>query len=369
MIRMSLNLNNLSTHLTDKYDNLTISDNPKWSVLYEVVSGTLLHFLPKLSAEEHKQLFRKILYYQELGILLQNDNQDFQSKIESDPVSNQKLEFLRTNSAILCTLHMGLHREIVKLLARYKISFSILLSGAAYQEYKSQIEQWSYKVKNSIQLLNADSPSVIFQMLRRLNSGECILFYLDGQSGLAKTEEMSKIEFLNQEIRVRNGIAFLAQKAKVPVLPVLSYMQNGNEVLFRFFDIIYPERRFFSEPVDIIQHIYNNFSELILKFPEQWEGWLTLHKTTQTHQKPAVMCSEEIAEHVSNDYLFNHKYFGLLCHESNYYILRKSDMMAFRISYILYEALKMNPKEVIKKEIIDVYLFNELLLNKVLLPV
>lgn len=366
MIKIHIPATEAATEIRNQYKRLNISYESPLSTIFEMVSGTFLHFLPECSFPNHQTLFRGILLHQRLNLIWQEDWRVFQNQVQTGFNDRQKLEALRTNPSIICTVHHGAHRLIGHLLQQHKIPFSILVSGEAI---KQLAKHFNSETGDLPVLLDADSPTVGLKILRTLKRGHSILFYVDGQSGTIKSPaELSRINFLNQQIQVRDGVGVLSKMSGAPILPVISYLPSADEIYFRFFNPIYPDPGSTDKQGTVVQTIYDLFATFISEFPAQWEGWLSLHKNMVIHNT-SIEQAVQPKDTQDELYAVNRRLFGIICSKGKYYILERASMKAYPVSPHLFQLLKCHSNNILKKEIFDVNSFAELLSKEVLIPV
>jgi len=107
--------------------------------------------------------------------------------------------------------------------------------------------------------------------------------YLDGNTGVnMKSQNFSKgfipINFLNQEIFVKNGISKLSVLLNAKIIPVISYRNKEENSIIEFCKEISIDS--YSNKNDFIfkaiQDSYKILETKIHEFPTQWTSWITL---------------------------------------------------------------------------------------------
>ena len=127
--------------------------------------------------------------------------------------------------------------------------------------------------------------------------------YLDGNMGVdIKKQDFSKsfipINFLNQEIYVKNGISKLSVLLNAKIVPVISYRDNDESSVIEFHKEIgieqYESKQEFI--TKSIQVSYKILEDKTNKYPSQFTSWLTLQNlfmrdySTPYMDIPVMMC-------------------------------------------------------------------------------
>ena len=232
-----------------------------------MVSAALVNYLPATGIEAHKDIFKNILLHKKLSILEQSTYEvlDF---VEIENLSNDTLTQLKNKPNIICTFHTGSYRVVNLFLTSNKIPYSLVVGkdivqqqGATFQSLYNGLS--GNNPEADFNIIDAESANVGLQMLRELKKGRSLLLYIDGNTGAGaattKNDNRCAINFLNQQLFARKGIAFLAHAANVPIITVASYRKSFEDIRLKFFNPIIPdagkERTLFAE--EATQQIYN----------------------------------------------------------------------------------------------------------------
>jgi hypothetical protein len=214
-------------------------------------------------------------------------------------------------------------------------------------------------------IINAEDPHVGLQMLRELKKGRSLLLYIDGNTGAGaattKNDNRCVINFLGQQLFARKGIAYLAHTARVPIVTVACYRHSWQDIRLKFYTPILPDatmdKTLFAERTT--QYIYDQVSPLIKAYPEQWEGWLYIHKSAkiiqQPHRNPRI---KNIAP--TEKIGFDSFRFGIFKLKGVPFLLNKNTYAFYEINKELYDLLTVCNHASVKREKIDNALFNKL---------
>lgn len=317
------------------------------NIKFEIVSAGLLNYLPEIPFLNHQSIFTKILSYQRSNI--QTQNKISSEGFGTENLNEETLTYVQTRPVIICTFHLASYKLINHFLAEHEISYSLVTSSQVvktqsgfYQNERTTLYQ--DRTGSSFELIDAESSSCALQMLRTLKNGKSLLIYIDGNIGSGiKTRDNANnciINFLGQQIYARKGAGFLSHAANVPILPVLCYNHLEMGLKLRFFDLLFPtlqtEREAFA--AEVTQKLYDLATPFIKRYPEQWEGWLYLHKVAFliVPQIQSKACANTY-----NSYLFfNSMLFGIFNVNSSFYLFNKRDYMSYPINDHLYSLLK-----------------------------
>lgn len=323
---------------------------------FELVSAGLVNYLPAISAEQHATLYQQLLMHQQLSVQEQFEPAVL-NKISCEGDAQAGLLYMKQQPAIVCTMHTGSYRVLNLYLLQQGISFALVAGKEVLEKegdaFRKMYRLLSEKEDAELQLIDAEESHAGIQMLRALKTGKSLVLYLDGHTGAGtKTNENANscvVDFLNQQLYVRKGIAYLAHAAKVPIMPVACYRKSMEDMRLLFYDLM-PANELMNRDdfaVATTQQLYTLFSELIARYPEQWEGWLTIHQNVKlinrvTIQRPTVLKKGE-------NLLFDCARFGIFKTGGMPFLLDKYRYLFYPVSDELYELLLCCKQEAIER--------------------
>lgn len=344
---------------------------------FNLVSAGLHNYLPHIAYEEHEEIFKNILLHQRLSNLDQA-HQEALECVTCENLDDDKLGFLRKGGAILCTFHTGSYRVINQILIKHKIAFTLVIAKSIMDSEGDQFTSLYHRFSGdheagSFGIIDAESPSSGLQMLREMKKGKNLVLYIDGNTGAGNNDNeknnLCDIQFLCQRIFARRGIAFLAHIFKAPILTVACYRKSIDDIRLQFFDPILPaahqDREIFSK--NATQKIYDFVAPVIAEYPEQWEGWMYLHKVANIVNSVSTF-NRCVAANDDVGMMLNLTEFGVLKLLDDFYLFRKSGYASFHIDKELYGFLHRTISEPVMKEEIDSATFSQLFENNVLIP-
>ena len=193
-------------------------------------------------------------------------------------------------SVIFCGFHLGSYRSLFPFLVKNGINLNLLIGEDVFRHdaciFKERFLEGKdfYNVNSTFDVINGENKVAVIKGLRGLKEGKSMVTYLDGNTGIGgnhrQDDKMTKINFLNQDIFVRKGIAYLSYVSQSPIIPVMMYRDKDFNNVIEFLESIVPDTSLSRD--EFIYHFnqsaYDIFSKYLLKYPEQWEAWSYVHK-------------------------------------------------------------------------------------------
>lgn len=351
-------------------EGLKIKDDEYLNGQLNMVSAALVNYLPETGIEQHEDIYKNILLHKKLSILEQSTYEalDF---VEMENLSSEILSQLQNKPTIICTFHTGSYRVLNLFLTRNKIPYSLVIGKDILQQEGDTF----YSLYNGLpgnnqeggfNIIDAEKANVGLQMLRELKKGRSLLLYIDGNTGAGaattKNDNRCVVNFLNQQLFARKGIAFLAHAANIPIITAVCYRTSWQTTRLKFFDAILPdankERTLFAE--ETTQQIYDLVAPIIKKYPEQWEAWLYIHKVANIIN-PSIKPDNNKRDCVGSEKIALDSFrFGIFKLNGAFFLLRKGTYSFYEINNQLYDLLTKCHDAPVKRECMDDTLFNQL---------
>lgn len=259
---------------------------------FSVTNAALLKFIPNYSSFDKIFTFKDIIFNQSLTAI---EVADLNLYKELSIINNSKIEDFnkfKDQPLIFATFHLGSYRAINQYLLSLGMKLVLIIDdnvfktqGQGFEKLASQLKKQSIK-NGDFQILNVKDTRTIFHLKDMMSKGYSLVVYLDGNTGLHEKQNFSKgfekINFLQSEIHVKNGIQFIAKLTKSLFIPVISY-RNDNKIYLEFFDHI----NFNQENINFsaIKIAYKHLENKLLLYPQQWECWLYMYKWFNRDEK------------------------------------------------------------------------------------
>ncbi|MBC8985358.1 hypothetical protein H9X96_06185 [Pedobacter sp. N36a] len=340
-------------NLTTKSENLTIKVSEMLRRTLCLTSANLGNFLPKISGEQHERVLKNILLNKDKSVL----DGKYRSILEHVHYENKTgniTSLLFNVPSIIYTFHIGSMQLTNHFLAYNKIKYSFIASKKTLDEHLGDfLEMAEFQKQNygelELSYIEADESTSLLKMIRALKNGKHLLIYIDGNIGsgerIAEKRNMSNINFFDRQISVRSGAAILSYLCEVPMIGVVNYRNKKHENCMYFIDPVFPKKKEHRlvECRSLMQYAYYKFSEILNKFPDQWECWIYLHlwvDTSNFEYQPTEAFR-------ASSYQFNNGDFGLFMIDRSCYLFCKRNYQSFFIDESIYNSLVQYTNELI----------------------
>ncbi len=376
----------------------------KNSYLFATTSASLFRLLPDIPYSKHKSIFQKILLNIKLLDIEEQNAEIFSENFEVIDTENSLIKAQKGQPFLFCCFHTGAYSLIPALLASRNLDFGFLSNKTLtqrkekifFEAFRKYCE--NYKLNSTTQFINVEENKGIWKALRLLKGGNSLIVYADGNTGsnASKTDKQNtvKVNFLGENLLVRQGIAFLSYACQIPIVPLISNrIEDGSEFSlkrrYRFLPAIYPpnfetnsevnlENKDFVQKenlskeefaVQTMQKLYSILENEIIKTSKgnqedeqvsKWEGWIFVNKFFEDLRKPitksissikeseSIYSNEVITEKSNSDYIFNEERFALIEGKNNdkednknqkNTLFDKFNYRFFPVSDLLYEVI------------------------------
>jgi len=223
----------------------------------------------------------------------------------------------RGRGAIVCTQHLGPYRRIFHELLRRGHAVHLLVDAKVARSFKPQAatqlrrQGWSMERieqhLGELEILNAEQPGSVQQMLRALRANEMVLVYLDGNTGVSAPGEGTRrhannvtVGFFGHPITVRRGVCQIAHATGASLVPLFARWEAGHRPMMRFLEPVRPEP---DEARDTfarrgMRRLFQLSERAIRRDPEQYEEWVHVHRWRSTErgsEKESARDDEDLA--------------------------------------------------------------------------
>lgn len=255
---------------------------------FNFMSAGLANYLPSIDGSQHFSIYKRLLNNLDTAFAdIEDTGKSGRIKIIEESYGYFE-SCISQGPLFVVTFHTGSYRLVNFLLAKRKVPISILMNKIALREQGPIYSELSKAIsgdENLLKLIDSDSPKSAMSILRAVKDERVIIVYIDGNAGFGERASENKnsvlINFLQGKLYVRGGIGYLAYRASVPILPVLSQIDSRGDNIIQCFPTIAPmpgqNQQEFEQSA--IQKIFDHAATLIEQSPDQWEGWFYIHRS------------------------------------------------------------------------------------------
>lgn len=327
----------------------------KNSYLFATTSASLFRLLPQIPYSKHKSIFEKLLFNLQLLNLEEKYAEEFIPNFEVIDIEKSLDKAQKGQPFLFCCFHTGAYSLLPGLLASKSLDFGFLSNNTLTERKEKlyfEIHQRyceKHNINSTAQFINVEDKKGIWQALRLLKQGKSLIVYADGNTGsnYSKKESQNtiRVNFLGENLQVRQGIAFLSYMCNVPIVPIISSRIEEVEFsLKRKFELlpaIYPPNFSTNSSTNFedknsikkeiskeefaaqtMQKLYSILEKEVskndnnLETASKWEGWIfvnkffeELHKPISTSQKTTTTAN---IKKENLRYIFNEERFAVI---------------------------------------------------------
>lgn len=284
-------------------------------------------------------------------------------------------EEARSRPFIFCPFHLGSFHSWPTLFSRFGVDFSAAINMQAFTNLKARILRnldelnAVHQTESSLTFIDAEDPKIAIQMIRELKANRSLFIYIDGNSGVGGNkrtdEKLDTIQFLHARYRTRTGIAAISHLTGTPIVPLVSYRENGK-IVQEVLPPIIPDRHCSREAYAKLatQKIYDCLVPFLERYPDQWEPWLYINHHIEISKEQVARLSKEEPQQDHTGISFNKQRYGLLAEADKFYLFDTYSTRLFTISKGLFSILNAGDSTVFNQ--LSTELLNDLLANAVL---
>ena len=272
---------------------------------------------------------------------------------------------------LFTTFHFGPIGAISQWLIRKGFELTMLTISEGVSK-----EMLHNEAPTQFDVLHADSPDVMLQMMYRLKEGKSLKVTVDGMWGVTKDDSrktFAQIKFLDHTFLCKKGIPLLSYASGVPIIPVVARRDPLGKIVLRFGSPIQPSRSIPKEKfvTDTLQNCYDFFTDILRKHPAQWEFWFIMDQLIEKPPMVIEVNKSALKKMVLEQFLklfqkgkyrFNmEKYEVCRLNEQKAYLFDRNTFGCFGVSKNLSGYLKALPSEGRSRKIVKKHLKNGLL--------
>lgn len=265
--------------------------SPEYYYPFAAFSANLGIFLPHIPVSQHPELFRQTILNQRLANLDEYYIRQFQ--IPWTPGCELDFDRLRSSPAIVCTYHTGSYRLLSYPLLEQRIPIALLLASEIINTQGEGMlinaVQIGKRNGTTCSLIDAEQPMAGLHILKALRQGTTVVAYVDGNTGVLANGEnanLTTVQFLGKEMRVRRGLPQLARRAGVPLYGVMALRKADYTPLMACTRLLSPndlDEAGATVDQQAMQFFYADLEKTVIRDPWLWENWLYLHEQLNWH--------------------------------------------------------------------------------------
>ena len=157
-------------------------------------------------------------------------------------------------------------------------------------------------------------------------------------NGAFNQKNAVNVNFLGQKVFFRKGLAMLSYYTKCPLIPILSYYDEDDYPHWEIKKPIVPNSELNAQDyaTSATVTIFKILEEALKFYPDQWEGWLYLHKFLNMELKN----DNEVLEYKNNgSRLEVNPNIGLFAYDEKYYVFNKDTYTIIELSQDIFTKL------------------------------
>jgi len=320
----------LKEYVDKKWDNFELKN-------YHFLSANLSKCLPEIPQENHKSIYHNILSYRALQGIDTHFYSNFGGVKGADIVSKKIKE--GNLPGIFVSFHLGSFRSALAFLVQANLDVVLIVDPLPYKLQKDEIINQYTKIKSYFKstsdliIFPADRKDLAIQILLKTKKNYSVLAFVDGNTGMNgdfNQKSSVKIDFLGQKVFFRKGLAMLSYYTKCPLIPMVSYYDEEDKPHWEIKDYIYPDSGMEAHEYGdkATKEIFKILENALKVYPDQWEGWMYLHKFLLMEKKEE---NKTITYQQDIDALEVNPNIGLFAYEDRYYVINKDTYVIIEV--------------------------------------
>ncbi|MEL7162222.1 MAG: hypothetical protein AAFN92_15810, partial [Bacteroidota bacterium] len=238
--------------------------------------------------KRHWQYYLNLLCYRDLMLQEHTSISNIDALFGVEEATNEG--YTGPLPAIFTSFHFGSYRAVTGVLVHQGIDFVMVINEEINRTEGENIRKTVAHIQEVLgtnvffDLLIAEAPGAAMKMNAYLQSNVSVAIFTDGNTGVGgafrKGNGLSKVDFLGKPIQVRRGVAVLSKISRKPIVPIMIPYSESSTMhpVIIFHDPIDNQARQ-ANYVDVaMQKLYGILEEYVREHPDQWQGWLYLHK-------------------------------------------------------------------------------------------
>lgn len=271
-----------------KIENATEEEIKNRSFSFSLFSANVKKFLPNIPDSEYKELFKNFLFCKWSSGIEQYSMEYLSNSTVINYSSVDLDNLMPNNPLIFASFHFGSFRLYNSVLFELGHKIVIIIDENIIKQQKDDLLQkvkplLKAKKQSDFVILSVQNRESIFKLKKYISEGYVMSVYLDGNAGVQnKKQDFSKgytpIEFLGQELFIKNGIPKLSTLLGAKIIPVISYRDSNENSTIEFHKEIsindYDNKKEFIDKS--LQDAFKILEKKLIKYPTQFTSWVTV---------------------------------------------------------------------------------------------
>ncbi|MBA5606559.1 hypothetical protein H3H36_14475 [Duganella sp. FT3S] len=283
----------VASQVASKYTD--VAGDPHMRTRLERLTALMLeYFLPELRGADLGPIVDNVFRNQECAayeasVELGEDYPDLLDQlIQVEPAG--RLASSLGKRALYCAFHLDSYRLLIAYLRiQCERPVGLLVTPDVIAAQRDQINAIGASAlpgapeRTDVRLFDAESFEGLGDALRFLGKGGLLVIYIDGNSGFggmaARHKSMARIPFLGGQIMARLGVAQLASRLAMPIVPLyVENLDNGCRRLHCLPELAPPAQGSRAAQIETTRQLYAILEQRIRRQPASWEGWLYVNR-------------------------------------------------------------------------------------------
>lgn len=269
--------------------------DPQMRARLERLTGLMLeHFLPALRGRDVSGVIDAIFRNQECAAYESSPELGegyvdlLDELIQVDGA--ERLTASLGRRALYCAFHLDSYRLVIAYLRnKCERPVGLLVTPDVIEAQQDQIRALGASAvpgmpeRADVQLFDAESFAGLGEAIRFLARGGLLVIYIDGNSGFggmsARHKSMVSMPFLSGRIMARLGVAQLASRLGMPIVPLyVENLDDGRRLLHCLPALPPPAQGQREAQIATTRQLYAILEACVRRKPASWEGWLYLNR-------------------------------------------------------------------------------------------
>lgn len=247
----------------------------------DLVIRQMKRSLPQLTHQEVLAYTKRM--YKNYGLMIYEIFKQDKSQIIDNAIiegeENIQEAINLNKSVLIATGHFG-NWEI---LGYYLLQRNIKLSAIAKKQRNPFFDEYfvDYRAKHGLDVIY--QKGALKGILRAIKDKRMIFFLHDQDA--RKSGEV--LNFMNHDASVFMGIAKIALKAKLPIMPAYHIRTKEGKHIFRFEKIFYPDQENLTA-FEVMTRLNDSLAAMIAKYPDMWFWMHKRWKSVERSRKAEI---------------------------------------------------------------------------------